>query len=316
MNLKMKTLILSLLFACCLGAKDAGEYLDNIVAVVNDDVVTKSELNRSLSIAKLQMREQGSKLSSSALQEQVLDQLINKKLQLQIAKQVGINFTDADIDRLVQNLAEKNNLSVAALYQRINHEGMSTADYRKELQEQMTVQKLQQQEIASRIVVTPDEINMYMRSRLAGNGGARAYHFEDILISLPDEASTDAVNDAKKRAAAMIASMQAGKKIPDALKNQSGVSSNDLGWRTLAQLPSIFADTAAGMKANQISEPIRAPNGFHILYLIADRAVASDNAPDRGQIEQMIMQRKFEEHVASWVSKMRSQAYINTKMTT
>lgn len=311
-----KILILSLLFALCLSAKDAGEYLDNIVAVVNDDVVTKSELNRSLSIARLQMREQGDKAAPSNLQQQVLDQLINKKLQLQIAKQVGITFSDADIDRIVQNLAEKNNVSVDGLYQRVNHEGMSTADYRKELQEQMTVQKLQQQEIASRIVVTPDEINMFMRNKFASSGGARAYHFEDILISLPDEPSSDAINKAKKQAETIIASMQSGKKVADVIKNETDVSSNDLGWRTLAQLPSIFADNAADMKANQISEPIRAPNGYHILYLVADRAVAADNAPDRSQVEQLLMQRKFEEHVASWVSKMRSQAYINTKMTT
>ena len=156
--------------------------LDKIVAIVNDDVVTKSELNRSLSIAKLQIAEgHANAPSSDVLKKQVLDQLINKKLQLQIAKQVGIQFKDEDIDRIVQNVAEKNNISVAALYKRINSEGMSTTEYRNELREQMTVQKLQQQEVASRIIVTPDEINTFMHSRLVqNNNGIKEYHLEDV----------------------------------------------------------------------------------------------------------------------------------------
>ena len=125
-------------------ATNTGEQLDKIVAIVNDDVVTQSELNRSLLLAKAQASQEGAS-SKVQLKDQVLDDLINKKLQLQIAKQVGIHFNEEEIDRIIKNIADKNNVSVSALYERISSEGMSATEYRNELREQMTIQKLQQQ---------------------------------------------------------------------------------------------------------------------------------------------------------------------------
>lgn len=285
--------------------KTNDEYsLDKIVAIVNDDVVTKSELNRSLSIAKLQMAEgHASAPSNAVLQKQVLDQLINKKLQLQIAKQVGIQFTDEDIDRIVQNVASKNNISVAALYQRINSEGMSTAEYRNELREQMIVQKLQQQEVASRIVITPDEIDTFMHSRLAQNNGIKEYHLEDVLISLPETPSSAELAKAKKEAESVIANLQQG---------QKATSANDLGWRKLAEIPSVFTQQVMNMQTNEVAGPIQAPNGLHVIRLVAERSTGGNaDAPNRSQVEQLLIQRKFQQNVQNWVSKMRSQAFVS-----
>lgn len=309
---KMILINLLLLVFCMPGY--AKEYLDQIVAVVNDDVVTTSELNRSLSLAKLQLSQEHANLpSNTTMKKQVLDQLINKKLQLQIAKQVGIEITEEDVDHIVKNLAEKNNISVDSLYTRINGEGMSTTEYRKELREQVTIQKLQQQQVASRIVVTPDEINTFMRSKLFQNPAGKEYHLEDILISLSDTPSSDDVASAKKQAQLVINRMQQGQSLPSA----SDITSNDLGWRKLTEIPSAFAEHVINMQSKEIAGPIRTANGFHILRLIADRSTTTaSNTPNRNQIEQMLIQRKFQENVQNWVSKMRSQAFVTTNMTT
>jgi peptidyl-prolyl cis-trans isomerase SurA len=241
--------------------------------------------------------------SNSVLQKKVLDQLVDKKLQLQIAKQVGIHFSDEDIDRIVQNVASKNNISVAALYQRINSEGMSTSEYRNELREQMIVQKLQQQEVASRIVVTPDEINTFMRSKLVQNNGIKEYRLEDVLIALSETPSSDEVAKAKKQAESVIANLQQGEKV---------TSATDLGWRKLAEIPSVFTQQVINMQTNEVAGPIKAPNGLHVIRLVAERSTGdSADAPNRSQVEQMLIQRKFQQNVQNWVSKMRSQAFIS-----
>jgi peptidyl-prolyl cis-trans isomerase SurA len=195
-------------------AQSRKQSLDHIVAIVNEEVVTQSELEQALAVAKIQMsQEQVPALSQDLLQKQVLDQLINKKLQLQVAKQAGIAILERDLDHTIAKVAEQNNLSMNDLYQRLNQEGMSKNNYRNEIREQLTLQKLQQQEVVSHINITPEEIKTFMHSKL---------------------------------------------------------------WK----------------------------NGLH----------AEKQQPDQQRIERLLLQRKFEQAVQSWVSKLRSQAFIVTRL--
>lgn len=318
----MKKLVsLSLLMAAqfCLYAHAAN--LDRIVAIINDDVVTQSELNHSLFMTKTQITQSHMNLpSDQVLQNQVLDQLINKKLQLQIAKQIGIEVSQEEIDKLIQNVASKNNISTDALYQRIGQDGITPADYRHELHDQMTVQKLQQQEIGSRLSVTPGEINAFMQSKLWKSNTNKEYHLEDILIPLPDAPTPDQIAAAKNRATNIVAQLHQGQNFTSLAQKESGdknaLKGGDLGWRKLPEIPSVFAEQVASMHTHEIAGPIQAANGFHIIRLLAERATEeASESPDRSRIEQLIMQRKFEEHVQNWVSKMRSQAFISIQKT-
>jgi peptidyl-prolyl cis-trans isomerase SurA len=319
---KMKKIVLlSLLMTAhfCLYAHAAE--LDRIVAVINDDVVTQSELNHSLSMARVQLSQNHVNLpSDQVLKKQVLDQLINKKLQLQIAKQVGIDVSDEDIDHVVQNVASKNNISTDTLYQRISQDGIERSEYRRELHDQMVVQKLQQQEVGSRLSVTPGEINAFMQSKLWKNNTNKEYRLEDILIPLPDAPSPEQIAAAKKRADRVIAQLHEGQNFNTIAQKESGDSNalkgGDLGWRQLPEIPSAFAEQVVNMHVKEIAGPIQTANGFHIIRLTAERASGSQEATaDRSRIEQLIMQRKFEEHVQNWVSKMRSQAFITIQQT-
>lgn len=314
-TLLVTTLLMSLLVCANSQAKQSGEALDQIVAVVNDDVVTKSEFNHALALIKMQMAQEQPGVDSAALKKQVLDQLINKKLQIQIAKQVGIDVTDADIDRVIQNVAGKNNLSVDELYQRINHDGISTTDYRNELREQMTVQKLQQQEVGSHITVTADEITTFMHSKLWQSNVDKEYQLEDILIPLSDAPSPEEIAAAKKHAQQVMTKLNQGQSFSALAQSESGsdnaLTGGDLGWRKLPEIPSAFAQHVVSMQAKDIAGPIQTSNGFHIIRLAAERAAdAKAEAPNRTEVEQLLMQRKFEENVQAWVSKMRSQAFI------
>jgi peptidyl-prolyl cis-trans isomerase SurA len=323
----MKKIILTSLLLCCAFcttlslAKSNSESLDKIIAVVNDDVITTSELQQSLAIVKLQIAQQnGPAPSENILKKQVLDQLISKKLQLQIAKQAGIGISDTDLDRAIETIAKQNNATTEMLYERLNADGMSTTDYRREIRDQLTLQKLQQQEVVSRISITPDEVTSFMRSQLWQNNGAKEYRIEDILIPLSDAPSSSDIATARKHALLVIDQLNAGKNFREVAQSESGAKNaldgGDLGWRKLPEIPSAFAEQVSRMQTKEIAGPIQTPNGFHIIRLSGMRKVGSEEpAPSRKEVEDLLMQRKFEEAVQGWISKLRSQAFIETSST-
>ena len=297
-------------------AKKTEQPLDQIIAIVNDDVVTKTEFNHALATAKIQIvQEQIPMPSANVLEKQVLDQLINKKLELQIAKLANVNVTDADLNEAVKHIAEQNSMSVNELYQRINQEGMSTASYRTEMHDQMTLQKLQQQEVVSHIIITPQEVTTFLNSKAWQNNNSKEYRLEDILIPVAEAPSSTEIAVARKHAEEVMAKLNQGQSFQQLAQSESGdahaLQGGDLGWRKLPEIPSTFADHVVAMKPKEISGPVQAPNGFHIIRLVNVRDSGSKQAaPDRKQIEQLLLQRKFEEAVQSWVSKLRSQAFI------
>lgn len=318
--MKKSILLMSLLLSCALCAnsfaKAEGEALDQIVAIINDDVITKSEVNHATSLAKLQIEQEHLPLPPpQVLNKQVIDQLINKRLQLQIAKQAGITITDADVDRAVGIVAKQNNMSTDSLYQRLNQEGMRTSDYRSEIRDQMTMQRLQQQEVISHIVVSPDEVTSFMQSQSWHNNSSKEYRIEDILIPLSDTPSSEEIAAARKHATAVVAKLNNGQSFQQVAQSESGdthaLQGGDLGWRKLPEIPSAFAEEVVHMKAKETSAPIQTANGFHIIRLAGARDTGSDaSKPNRKQVEELLMQRKFEEAVQNWVSKLRSQAFI------
>jgi len=183
-----------ILFATCLlsCAITANVYaaekqtIDQIVAVVNDDVVTRSELNTALTAAKTQIsQEHIAAPGDKMLQKQVLDQLINKKLQLQIAKQAGIRVNDQDINASIAQVAEQNKITVADLYEHLDQEGMTKTSYQNEIRDQIMIQKLQQQEVVSHINISPDEIESFMRSTAWRNNSAKEYHIVICSCQFP-----------------------------------------------------------------------------------------------------------------------------------
>ncbi len=301
-------------------AKDAKQAIDQIVAVVNDDVVTRSELNVALTAARMQMsQEHISEPPEKLLQKQVLDQLINKKLQLQIAKQAGINIKEEEVNQSIAQVAEQNKVSVADLYAHVAQEGMSKSSYQNEMRDQMAIQKLQQMEVVSHINITPDEIDSFMHSTAWKNNSSKEYHLEDMLIPVSDSPTTNELVTAKNRANAIVSKIRSGgsyQKVTAAeASTPAGIQGGDLGWRKLPEIPSAFADRIAHMKADEIAGPIQTSNGFHIIHLAAVRSAAGEDAQaTRKQIEQQLLQRKFEEAMQSWVSKLRGQSFIETKV--
>lgn len=317
--MKKIILLINLFFLAlfCLSsyAKQNEQTLDKIVAVVNDDVITKTELTKAMATARIQIAQERLTVpDDTALQKQVLDQIINKKLQLQIAKQTNINVTDADVNKIISRIAQQNNVSTEELFQRINQDGMSTADYRNEMHDQITLQKLQQRELAGRINITPQEITSFMKSKVWQTNTAKEYHIEDILIPVSDTPSPSEIAAAKNHANEVYAKLKAGqdlKTISQAdAENKQALQGGDLGWLKIPEIPSAFSDHIARMKDKDYAGPIQTSNGFHIIHLAESRALGKQEVPNRQQVQNLLLQRKFEEALQTWISKVRGQSFV------
>jgi peptidyl-prolyl cis-trans isomerase SurA len=295
--------------------------LDKIVAVVNDSIITQSELNQAVTSTKKQLA--GSNVSlppSNVLHKQVLDQLINKKLQLQLADQMGIQTTDEQVDKTINEIAANNKVSVTELYQKVAEEGVNKSDYRKDIHDQLTLQQVQQQTIGPKLNITPQEVDDYMRSKTWEVSTNKEYHLEDILIALPEAPSPQDMAAAKKHADEVLTKIRGGMSFSQAAAAESGennaLQGGDLGWRKLPEIPSAFAKDLVHMKSNDLLGPVQTPNGFHIIRLVETRDTEKKMkiADQRKQVEQLIYQRKLEEALQSWVTKLRSDAFINTSV--
>lgn len=299
--------------------KTSGVSLDKIIVELNNSVITQSELDEALTKVKNQLA--GTHTSAppaDVLRKQVIDQLVNRKLQLDLAEQVNIQVTDADVDKAVNTIAGHNHMTADELYTAVSNQGMDRAGYRKELHDEIAIQKVEQEAVASKIVITPQEVDDFMRSAIWQSHNTKEYHLEDILIALPENPAPQDVANAKKRAEALLTKLHQGTPFREAAVSESGdataLQGGDLGWRKLPEIPSAFATPLIQAKDNDIIGPIQTANGFHIVHVAGIRKTTTAEGTTitkHQQVQQLLFQRKFEEALQSWITKIRSEAFIN-----
>ena len=281
----MTRLFLVLGFLLSFGSAAQGVTLvDRIVAVVNKDVITASELAEAVAAAQRQLRRQGTPLPERALLErQMLERLILEKAQLQMARDTGIRVDELQLDRAVQRIAQNNNMSLADFRRALERDGVSFQAWREDLREQILLSRLREREVDERIQVSDTEIDLFL-AELKGKPDTRVeYQVWHILVRVPEQATPERIEAARARAQKALAEARAGgdfaslaasySDAPDAL--QGGT----IGWRSHDRLPELFAGTLAGMKPGEVSDILRSPAGFHVLKLAGRRGAALDGAP-------------------------------------
>jgi peptidyl-prolyl cis-trans isomerase SurA len=257
--------------------------VDRIVAVVNKEVITYSELNEAVGAAQRQLTRQGTPAPSQAvLERQILERLILDKAQLQMARDIGLRVDELQLDRAVQRVAERNNMTLADFRRALERDGVPFDAWREDLREQIMLSRLREREVADKIQVSDGEIDLFLEE-LKTNPTRVEFNLSHVLVRIPEQASPESIAAARARAEKAQAEARAGADFggiaasysdaPDALKG--GV----LGWRTQDRLPALFAGALRGMKAGEVSEVLRSPAGFHILKLTERRDAAGGDAP-------------------------------------
>ena len=247
--------------------------LDRIVAVVDEDVILRSELDRAVRNIVDQYAGKMDQLPPrDILEKQVLERLILMRLQVARADSAGIVASDQELDTALANIARQNNFSLAELSAQLARDGMTLADLRSSVSDEIVVQRLRQSFAQSRISVSEGEVD----AALASQSGATQYHLAHILVGVPEGATPDQIATAQRKVEEVKARIESGETDFAAAAVRYSDSPNaleggDLGWRNLDEIPPTFAQLITTLQPGQLIGPIRGPSGFQLLQLVETR---------------------------------------------
>lgn len=268
-----KLALVCILFSI-VGLAEGKQLLDKVVAVVNDGVITSSELDKQVELSKQQILAQKVQMpKDSVLRKQVLQHLIDVDLQMQMAKQHGITVDSADLKEALDRIATMNHITLDQLRQEITKQGMTWQEYRSNIRKEMLITRLQQKAVGKDIMVTNDQVDQYLKTANKADNAQLTYHLQNIVIPLNEEPTTEQLKKARTNAENLLAKIRKGEDFSRlAIEESSGevaLEGGDLGERHLAELPEIFAKEVVNMKVGQVSGPLRAANGFQLIKLVA-----------------------------------------------
>ena len=257
--------------------------VDRIVAVVNNDVVTASELNERVASALRELRRQGTPPPEpAALEKQMLERLILEKAQLQLARNTGLKVDEVQIDRAIERIAESNKLTLLAFRKALEADGISFERFREDLRLQIVLTRLREREVEDKIQVGDSEIDLYLAE--AGDADSKAgspsaeYNLAHILVRLPDQAAPERIEQARARAEKVVAEARSGADFAKLAASYSdggdALQGGAMGWRQQDRLPEIFATALKELRPGEVSGVLRSPAGFHVLKVL-DRRGAS-----------------------------------------
>ncbi len=241
--------------------------IDSIVALVDDDVVLRSELDLATKGIVDRIRQQGGDLPPKhLLDSQVLERLILRRLQLQRAAQTGIRISDTDIDQSLVRLAQQNNLTLIQLRTVIESDGEDFSEFRQNIGEEMMTERLRQRVVNSMDPITDTEIDILLASDRFSGG---EYNISHILIQLPEGATPKQIAAQESKATGVYQQLQEGLDFAAAAISYSGsqeaLEGGLVGWRDLNSVPVVFSESIRDLRAGQFTAPIRSPAGFHIV---------------------------------------------------
>jgi peptidyl-prolyl cis-trans isomerase SurA len=255
--------------------------VDGIVAVVDEDVILRSELDRAVANIKKQYASHPEQLPpESSLEKQVLERLILVRLQLARAADSGVTVSDAELDQAIGRVAAQNHATPDQLRQQLAAQGMSYDQFRAELRDDLTVQSLQQKVVQSRVTVSDSEIDNELATERAGGPQV---HLAHILVAVPESATPEQVKLAQTKIDGIKDLIDKGQMefSTAAIRysdSQNALEGGDLGWRSLDEVPPAFVEIIKHLKPNEVTQPIRGASGFQILKVLetrtADQATA------------------------------------------
>lgn len=273
--------------------------LNQIVAVVNEEIITQTDLDQAVIDFKQQLQASHAPIPSDyQLREDALQQLINYRMQLQMAARNNIKPTDAEVDNALDEIAKSHNVNLDQLKEQLRRQNTSYEEFRKKVTEQLIVSKLLQMMIAGKVQVTDQDIQEYKNQMPQ----VKEYQLADFFLPLPEKPT------AQQLKSTLAAAQEIQKQIEQGLDIHSiSPEFHDLGWRTKEDLPQLFVDQLPNLTLQNSSAPILAPNGYHVLKLLGER---DKNALTEDQIKNLVFQKKYQAAAKEAMDKARKQAYI------
>ncbi|WP_141455806.1 peptidylprolyl isomerase [Pseudoxanthomonas sp. z9] len=285
--------------------------LDRIAAIVDEDVILQSELDRAVANVVNQYANQPGQLPPrEVLERQVMERLILMKLQVARANGSGIQVGDQEINGAVAAVAQQNGMTVDALRARLAQDGMSFNDFRNSLRDEITVQRLRQSFAQSKIQVSEGEVDAALAMQ-ASSG--QQYHLAHILVALPDGATAEQITTGQQKIDGIKALLDKGEMDFNAAAVRYSDSPNaldggDLGWRSIDEIPTAFVEMLKTMTAGQVVGPLRGASGFQLLKLVETR--------DASQAEKRTVTEYHARHILVRITEAQDAAAAKAKIDT
>ena len=265
---------------------------DSVVAVVNNDVITERELNDRSGLIVRRLQQQNAPVPAAAqLQRQVLDQMVLERIQLQKAKEDNITIDDATVQRTLERLAQQNKMTLDVYRARIESQGVPWATFQRDARTELTLSKLREKEVDSKITVSDAEVANYVASQRGPNArGSNDLHLQHIMFKVPENASQADIAAIQANADGVLKEAQGGSDFAKLAKNNTqdtdAAKGGDLGFRTQASLPPSIVTAVSSLRPGQVNpQLIRTDGGFEIIKLV-ERRTGQGQAADAPKLVQ------------------------------
>ncbi|MGA4495511.1 peptidylprolyl isomerase [Vreelandella venusta] len=295
------------------------QMLDSVVAVVNDGVIMRSELDDRIAQVEQQAQTQDGNLPPrSQLAQQVLERMVMDEIQLQMARQANLSVDDTELNRQLRSIAESNGMTLDQFADAVEADGMTLGGVREEIRREMLMRQVQQRQISQRVTVTERDVERFLSQQPSQQGQAfieeiRARH---VLVELTPTRNED---QARARAEQARQRLQQGADFASVAREfsddrGSAMNGGELGWVRPGQTVPAFEEALGSLSANQLSEPVRSQFGYHVIEVLERRRQDVTEESRREQVRQAIFQRRANEELQTWQREMREQAFVDIRL--
>nr|WP_235015338.1 peptidylprolyl isomerase [Oceanicoccus sp. KOV_DT_Chl] len=246
------------------------QMLDQVIAIVDDDVVLASELQERMRQVVLNIEKSGKTAPPLAeIQQEILNQLILENIQLQMANRAGVRISDAELNESLARIAGQNRMTIAQFKAALENDGLSYTATREQIRKDMMLQRVQQGNVNRSVQITDQEINNFLASEEGKTLTAPEYRMLHTLLPVASGADQATIDAAQQRADTLYQQIQSSSY--EQVLTAAKLEINDLSWRKAADLPSLISDLATTLDKTETAKPVQSPSGFHLVKLLDKR---------------------------------------------
>ena len=275
-SIKKRTVFILLGFLVSTNTYTKIELIDRVVAVVDSGVIMESQLNSRVEEILVRLKNDKAELPPlNLLEEQVLDRLIIEEIQLQLADRAGIKISDSELNQTLSRVSSQNNLSLEEFRLKLEAEGTSYKSFRDTIKKELIIQRVQRGKVGAKIDISEQELENFINSEEGRTQLAEQYNVQHILLPVKSGLSEIEIEAIENEAVSLLERLESGENFEKLAASysagQKALEGGFLGWRTSAELPSLFAEVVTGLTVGEVAQPVRSGAGFHILKLTEKR---------------------------------------------
>jgi len=290
----LQTLLMLFAVALSFSVQAERKLLDQVVAIVDDDVILQTELEARISTIAGRLSAQGTGLPPRRLlEERVLEQLITESVQLQMAEKMGMRISDNELNETLVNIADRNGLSLPEFENQLVAEGVSYRQAREQIRQEMITGRVQQRQVGNRVRVTEREVENYVQALETGGGNDAEYRLAYIFIELDNPSDDASVDATREKAEELRAAILGGRDFREVAVAESDASNalegGDMGWRSERQLPSLVAPVVPALEVGEPSDVLENNSGFHMVMVMDKRGGSQTQVIQQNRVRHILI---------------------------